>query len=205
MRSLRGEVTSAGFVVAYVAAMLLGRALPIDGETLSVIWPGCGVAALWLLSVRHAFPVVDVGLLAVATFLVNYLTGVSAALSVSFTVVNVVQACLAVALLRRFCPDLWGCGGRGTVDNLRTLFVTVGAGAVSSAVAAGVAAVGFQLAADYPGPDVPRPALGSQHVRLRPRRHHRPPAGPRRPLPGPAPRRARRDPVAWRRARSPCC
>ena len=150
MRSLRGDVTSAGFLVAYVAAMLVGRALPIDGETLSVVWPACGVAALWMLSLRHAFPVVDLGLLAAATFLVNHLTGVAPALSVSFTVVNVVQALLAVALLRRFCPDLWGCGGRGTVDTLRSLFVTVGAGTVSSGVAAGAAAVALSLTARTP-------------------------------------------------------
>lgn len=153
MRSLRGGVRSAGFVLAYVAAMLLGRALPIDGEALSVVWPACGVSALWLLATyadrRHA-PVVDVALLAVATFLVNYLTGVSGPLSASFTLVNLVQACLAVALLRRFCPDLWGCGGQGTVDNLRSLFVTIGAGAVSSGVAAGVSAVGFSLVASTP-------------------------------------------------------
>ncbi len=149
-RQVGTVVSSTVFAAAYAAAMVLGRALPIDGESLSVVWPACGVSTVWLLTRRDRFPVLDVTLLALVTFVVNDRTGVSVALSAAFTVVNVVQALLAVHLLRRLAPELWGCGGQGTFDRLRTLFVGVGVSAASSAAAAGIAAAGFAAFADPP-------------------------------------------------------
>ncbi|QIK68120.1 hypothetical protein G7072_18845 [Nocardioides sp. HDW12B] len=146
MGSRRGVgtvVSSMVFAAVYAAAMELGLSLPIDGASLAVIWPACGVAAVWLLCRQERFPVLDLALLAVVTFVVNDAVGVGVPMSVTFTVVNLVQALLVVHLLRRLAPDLWGCGGQGTFDRLHTLFVGVAASAVSSAVAACIAAAGF--------------------------------------------------------------
>nr|WP_258562665.1 ATP-binding protein [Nocardioides sp. MAH-18] len=120
----------------------------------SELWPAGGLPIVWLL-VRGARVVsIDSLLMAGALYLVNLLVGAEPALAAVFAVSNVVQTWLAVALLRRWCPEVWGCGGSRGLDTPRTiarlggtLFLALGIGAVVG-VAASAAVPSLGLAFD---------------------------------------------------------
>ena len=39
-----------GFAVAYAVLGVVARLTVVDGQTVSLVWPGAGVAVLWLLA-----------------------------------------------------------------------------------------------------------------------------------------------------------
>ncbi|GAA1475702.1 hypothetical protein GCM10009623_01480 [Nocardioides aestuarii] len=133
------------FPVAWVAVGLLSRLLTVDGS-LAVIWPPAGVAVLWFLVRGATWRSPDTAVLAVAAFGVSLATGASWQLSLALTVSNTVQTLVAVTLLRRWSPSLWGCGGTRGFDSLKVVFRALGAVVVGMAVGALVGAVGSLLA-----------------------------------------------------------
>lgn len=124
------------FLVAWGAAGVAARFAVPTGESLAPIWPAAGVAVLWFLVRGATWRSIDTVLLATAAFLVNYLTGTTFDLSLVLSVTNPVQTLVAVTLLRRWCPGLWGCGGERGFDSVRT----VGHGLVALAVGMAVGA-----------------------------------------------------------------
>lgn len=107
------------------AAVYLGLALAsreaVGAGFDSVARPAGGVAVLWLL-LRQTGPLgVDTVLLAVASFVANTLTGADLDLALLVAATNVLQTVLAVLLLRRWCPVVWGCGGSLPLDRPRLL------------------------------------------------------------------------------------
>lgn len=116
-RAWRRPATSVGFAVAYLAAGFLGRQAVLDGGTFAVVWPAAGVAILWFL-VQGARPwSLDTLLLAGCAFAANLATGSGIDTALVLLVSNVLQTLLAVDLLRRWCPELWGCGGDRPLDS----------------------------------------------------------------------------------------
>ena len=92
-----------------------------------------GVAMLWFLLRDARLPGSDLLALAVAAFLVNFLTGAPFVLALVLCATNVVQVVAHLVLLRRHAP--WTVGARPRIDDLETL-VTLG---WTTAVAAGLA------------------------------------------------------------------
>lgn len=129
----------------FVVAGLLGRATIIDGNTMGLIWPAGGVAALWIGSGDRRTWRWDGAALAVATYGLNVATGASAAAAVAFTVSNVVQVVVFVALCRRWL-DVWGLGGAEPLHRLADLGRLVAAALVAALAAALSGAAGLGLA-----------------------------------------------------------
>ena len=89
--------------------------------------PGVGLAS------------VDSLVLAAVRFATNAVTGVSLDQSVVLAVTNLIQTWVAVVLLRRWCGELWGCGGTRALDSPRTTirYVAALAGGMVAGVAVG--------------------------------------------------------------------
>lgn len=124
------------FPAAWVAVGLLSRQLVLDGA-LALVWPPAGVAVLWFLVRGASWRSVDTGVLAGVAFLVNVLTGAPTGFALVLAACNVVQTLTAVVLLRRWSPELWGCGGSRGFDSVTV--VARGLMALVVAVAAGAA------------------------------------------------------------------
>jgi signal transduction histidine kinase len=96
---------------AYVLASFVGRFVVVEPDKIGVIWPAAGLGLAWLACSRGRRLWVDALLMWVATAGVLALTDrglVSSLLSLSV----VLQTVLALWLLRRFVPGIWGTGGR---------------------------------------------------------------------------------------------
>ncbi len=105
-RPLAGVVGLLVGTVVFALAGLLGRATVVDGRTLSLVWPATGVGMLMVAAVERRDRVVAVGLVAVATFLLNDLTGASAVLSLVFVLSNVAQAVVGGLLVHEVARRL---------------------------------------------------------------------------------------------------
>jgi signal transduction histidine kinase len=138
------------FPVAWVAVGLLSRLLAAEGS-LAVIWPPAGVAVLWFLLRGATWRSPDVALLAVAALVVNVATGASAVLGVVLAAANVAQTLVAVTLMRRWAPELWGCGGSHGFDSVRTVSRAFAGLAAGMAAGAAVGTVGSLLAGQQVG------------------------------------------------------
>jgi PAS domain S-box-containing protein len=82
---------------------------------------------------------VDSVVLAACAFVTNAATGVSLDQSVVLAATNLIQTWVAVVLLRRWCDELWGCGGTRALDSPRTTIRYVAAlvGGMVAGVAVG--------------------------------------------------------------------
>lgn len=141
-----GPGVAGGFAVVFVAMGFIGRASIVEGTPVGSIWPAGGIAVLWFL-VRHPRPLsVDSLLLGAASFAINTSTGAPLDLSLLLAATNVVQALAATALIRRACPDMWGCGGARPLDSPRLLVRFLVAATVATAVASLVGSTAAALA-----------------------------------------------------------
>ncbi len=129
----RALLRSAAFAALFALGLLLGRYTVPEGDALSLVSPGSGVAAVWFAVQRGAGTrPLDTTLLAGTGALVHALTGAGALLVLSTTTATVLQTLLFDALLNRWCPGAGpGRPLRGVPDLLRLL------AAVAAAVAAG--------------------------------------------------------------------
>lgn len=144
--SVRRLPTALVFAALYLGAGFLGRQTILEGAEFSLVWPAAGVGVLWFL-VQRARPVsVDTVLLAAAAFGANRLTGAPLDLSLVLVLSNVTQTLLAVHLLRRWCPELWGCGGDRSLDSPWMTARYVAALAVGMAAGMAVGMTGTLLA-----------------------------------------------------------
>ncbi|SDD90944.1 ATP-binding protein [Nocardioides lianchengensis] len=149
---VRSSAVAVGCAVLYVAAGLLGRALLVEGTSLSLVWPAAGLPLLWFLLRRVRVRSIDVPLLAVAAATVLALTGTGGPETALVTATTVGQTLLAAALLRRWCPDLYGAGGTRPLDNPRMLALLVAAIALAMAAGAGVGTLGLAVLGRDPEP-----------------------------------------------------
>ena len=138
------------FPVAWVAVGLSSRLLAAEGS-LAVTWPPAGVAVLWFLLRGATWRSPDVALLAAVAFAVNVVTGASTGFGVVLAATNVVQTLLAVTLMRRWAPELWGCGGSRGFDSVRTVFRAFGGLAAGMAAGAAVGIVGSLVVGQQTG------------------------------------------------------
>jgi signal transduction histidine kinase len=107
-----------------VVASLLGlvaRTTVIPGAEFAAVWPSAGVTVLWLLVRRAGAVSVDTAVMFAAILTFALATGIAAGIAVTLATVNTLQTVVVVVLLRRFVPELWGCGGHRAIDSPRIL------------------------------------------------------------------------------------
>jgi PAS domain-containing protein len=144
--SLPALPRTALWLAAYVLTSLLGRAVVVGDGKVGLVWPAAGVALAWLASSnRRLFPF-DVALMAVSTVAVLALTEGGTARSV-LSLSVVVQTLLALWLLRRLVPGMWGTGGRESFSRLSqfgwALAAIVGATLATAVVRSAIGAIVF--------------------------------------------------------------
>lgn len=120
------------FALAYLALALAGRMTAVVDRGPSLVWPAAGVGMLWLL-VRPGWRWASSTLVSIAAVacVLHLVTGASPGVVLAGTGAAVLQAVVAVAVVRRASPRLLGAGGDGTIDDPRAL-----AGFVVAAVVA---------------------------------------------------------------------
>ncbi len=123
------------WLLTYVLASLLGRATVVGPNHVVIVWPAAGIALVWLASARDRRQVViDTVLLSLATGAVIGATG-GGATQACLALLSVIQTLVALWLMRRWVPHLWGAGGRQTMNKLSDF------GLVLAAVALGAFAM----------------------------------------------------------------
>ena len=129
----------------FTAFGLLGKATIVGENSLSLVWPAAGVAALWFSAGdRRTWPS-DVAALAIATFGLNVATGAPTQAAVAFTASNLLQVGAFVALTRVWFDDVWGLGGVFPLHRLVDLGRLVVASACAALVGAVSGAIGLAL------------------------------------------------------------
>lgn len=144
-RAVSGLTTVGGFALLYLALGFLGRSTLVEGTTFALVWPAGGVAVLWFLVRNAGLLSVDTGVLAACVLGVNAVTGAPWDASVVLVATNVLQTILAVWLMRRWCPRLWGCGGDRPLEDPRVLIRFLGAAAIATGSGALLGTVAFGL------------------------------------------------------------
>lgn len=130
------------FALAYAVLTVVGRLTAIEGQVVSLIWPGAGVAILWMLAesprrlARVLVPLMVIHWVLVVATGISPLLGFFGALSVT------VQTAVIGLLLRRWCPEILGAGGTASIRSPRTLVVAGAAAAVGCLAGAGIGTVG---------------------------------------------------------------
>ncbi len=95
--------SSMGFLVVYVAAMVLGRVFTLESTALALFWPAAGVAMLWLVCdcVRAQLIFDAVLLFAVTTAFFVIPVGMALSASALLGAANVLQAVVARVVLAK--------------------------------------------------------------------------------------------------------
>lgn len=101
----------AGWLIALVVSVAVGRATVIDGESLSLIWPAAGVAVCWVLASRGPARGWVVLLIGVTVAAGNGLTGSSSGLVLGLVAANLTQTLIAAHGLEHWLGHVRGCGG----------------------------------------------------------------------------------------------
>ncbi len=136
----------AGAALAYALAAAIGRLTAVHGLTVSLVWPGAGVAVIWLLaeSPRRSWRVLP------ALFLihgsVSAVTGAAWQLVLLGALSLVLQTWVIVLLVRRWCPSLLGVGGSASFRSPRVLALTAAAATIGCVVGAVVGTVALWAA-----------------------------------------------------------
>jgi PAS domain S-box-containing protein len=134
-----------GLAGCLVLLAAIARQPALDSPGFATVWPGGGLAVLWLLLRGAGLLSIDTVLLAAAVAGANVVLGADPGLNAVFTCVAVAQTLLAVWLLRRWSPEVWGCGGDRPLDRPRMLPRYGAALAVAMALAALLGTVGASL------------------------------------------------------------
>jgi len=131
------------FALAYALLTVVGRLTAIEGQVVSLIWPGSGVAILWVLAesprrlARVLVPLMAIHFVLVVATGVSPVLGFFGALSVT------VQTAVIGLLMRRWCPEMLGAGGTASIRSPRTLAMAGAAAAVGCLTGALIGTVGI--------------------------------------------------------------
>ena len=137
-----------GFAAVYAVLAALARLTVVDSNVVGLVWPGAGVAMLWLLAEspqRHAHVLVPLTLIHAV---INGATGAPWSVVVLGALSLACQTWITVALLRRWCPVLLGAGGSASLRSPRTLGWACVAAALGSLAGAAIGSWGLWLAGD---------------------------------------------------------
>ncbi len=134
-----------GFAVVYLVVAVGARLTVVEGQTVSLVWPGAGVAVLWLLAESPRRQGRVLAPLLVIHLAVAWVTGAPAAVVVLGALSLICQTWLTVVLMRKWCPTLLGAGGTESFRSPRSLAYTCGAAAAGSLLGAAIGTLGVWL------------------------------------------------------------
>lgn len=140
-----GPAAVAAFVAAYVVLNLLGRLTIVEGQTVSLVWPAAGVAALWILAEAPRLQWRVLALLFVAHAAGVWVTGGTPLLVLFGSLSVVVQTWVLGVLARRWTPNLLGAGGSESLRSPRVIVTGTAATVVACIVGALIGTVGVEL------------------------------------------------------------
>ncbi len=129
-------------VLLYFLLGVLGRSTIHEGEVLSLVWPAAGAAMLLFGLTRPRQWVLVSALVALATVVLNLLTGATWPQVAIFVVSNIVQGIFAVLILRALAPQLRGAGGDRPLEQVRDFWPILTAAVLGSLVGAVVGGIG---------------------------------------------------------------
>jgi len=116
-----GLAASALFAVVFVVTSTASRRMEFSGSGFTDMWPAGGLPIIWLMVRQGRSPAIDSALVLAASTVANLVAGSDPVPAATFALANLVQSWLAVLLLRRWCPDTWGCGGDRPLDSPRVV------------------------------------------------------------------------------------
>lgn len=128
--------------VAYALLAVLGRLTVVQGQTVSLVWPGAGAAVIWLLAEAPRLWWRALVPLLLIHGAVSWATGGAWSLVVFGAVSLAVQTAVVVWLVRRWCPSLLGAGGTQSFRSPRVLAQASAAIALGCLVGAVIGTVG---------------------------------------------------------------
>lgn len=138
-----GPGVTVGFAGLLVALAALTDLAEATGPGFGAAMPVGGIGVLWLLLRGARVASIETVLLAVVAFVGDLILGARPELAAAMAGAVVVQTLVTVLLLRRWCPQLWGCGGDRPLDRPRLLARYGGALVLGFAVGAVLATVGW--------------------------------------------------------------
>ena len=140
---LRFLATSALILAFYYLAARLGLLIAFKGTNVSPVWPPAGIALGSMLVFGYGvWPAI-----AVAAFLANYSTGLSAAVSLAICIGNTMEAMVGTYVVRRLC------GSRNPLENPRDLSILFLASALGVMSAASIGTIAVTLGGYAPDID----------------------------------------------------
>lgn len=132
-----------GGALAFLTLGVLGRQTVVDGRTLALVWPAAGLSTLMVgLTPRRAWPLTCAAV-ALATYLLNTMTGAGSAQAVVFALSNLAQAVVGALTLRALGPHLLGGGGTEHLARMRDFWSVAGAAVAGSLAGAVVGTLGL--------------------------------------------------------------
>ncbi len=147
-RDRPGWGTMVAFLVAASVLGLVSRTTLLPEAEFATVWPSAGVTVLWLL-VRRAAPLsIDTALMFASMLGFALFMDIPDWMAVAIACAHTLQTLVVVALLRRFVPDLWGCGGDRPLDSPRMLAAYLASIAVGVLVSAAAVTVVWIAAGD---------------------------------------------------------
>lgn len=159
-RKTTHAVVRPGWAVGFAGLLVLlsfaSTQVSYDAPGFGTALPTGGIAILWFLVRGVRVVSVETALLAGVAFGANLILDSGPALAAAMAGAVVVQTLVAVLLLRRWCPELWGCGGDRPLDRPRTLARFCAALVASTAFGAMLATVAWTMLADH-DPDLGGP------------------------------------------------
>ena len=139
-----------GFAGLLVLLAVVSDRAGYDGPGFGTALPVGGVAILWFLLRGAGVLSAETVVLVLVALGVNTALGAGPALAGAMAGAAVVQTLVAVLLLRRWCPDLWGCGGDRPLDRPRVVAAYGTALLVATAVGGALATTGWTLLTEAP-------------------------------------------------------
>ena len=149
-RSRAHPGAAVGLAGCLVLLAFLARQPSLDSPGFATVWPSGGIGVLWFVLRGARLRSLDTLLLAAAMAAANAILGADPPINAVFAGAAVAQTLLAVWLLRRWSPELWGCGGDRPLDRPRMLPRYGGALAVAMATGAVLGTAGASaVTGDY--------------------------------------------------------
>ncbi|GAB3087441.1 ATP-binding protein [Nocardioides zeae] len=124
-----------------MAAALIGRLTAPEPGAPSLVVPAVGLAVLWLLARGVSLASLDGAALAACLFAIVAVSDVPLASGTALVVGLLAQVGLTVALLRRWCADVWGIGAGTVAASAPRHLVRLVAAIVAGGVAGGAVTV----------------------------------------------------------------
>lgn len=138
------------FALAVLLMTVLGRLTATEDGGVSLVVPAAGTAVVWMLVRRAGVLSVDALVATVVLGGVGLVSGVPPLRLAMLLVGVLLQIGVTVALVRRWCPRLWGVGGDDPVATSAVLVRLLGATVVGGLVGAVVSVVGMWAAGGSP-------------------------------------------------------